>query len=269
MFIETISSAKNPRIRELRELIESSRVRRERSLFVTEGRRELELCVKGDYEIETIFFNRELVNPESFREIKMRSCFALTPEIYSKLAYRGSTEGVIATVRPQAKTLENIILSDCPLIIVLESVEKPGNLGAVIRTADALGADAVIICDPLTDLYNPNIIRSSTGALFTTQCSAVTSHECFEWLKEKNINIITTELEASIWYYNCDMTTPCAIVMGSEAEGLSQFWRERAGNRIKIPMNGLADSLNVSVSAAIISFEALRQRNIKTTTEKK
>lgn len=263
MFIETISSAKNPRIRELKELMDSSRVRRERSLFVTEGRKELELCIKGGYEIETLFFNQELVNPEFVKGINLRSCIALTPQLYSKLAYRESTEGVIATVRTRGRTLDSIKLSDCPLIIVLESVEKPGNLGAVLRTADALGADAVIICDPLTDLYNPNIIRSSTGAVFTTQCTAVSSRECFEWLKEKNITVITTELEASIWYYNCDMTIPCAIVMGSEAEGLSRFWRERAGSRIKIPMKGSADSLNVSVSAAIISFEAMRQRSKK------
>ncbi len=263
MHIEHISSAKNARIRELSDLMESSRSRREMGIFVTEGRKELQLCIQGGFEIESLFINQKIVDPLEFREIKCRSLFTITPELYSKIAYRESTEGVVATVKSRNPEIGDIKLSASPLIIVLESVEKPGNLGAVIRTADASGVDAVIVCDPLTDLYNPNIIRSSTGAIFTTQCIATTSEECYKWLRDNKIDILTTELEASHWHYNCDMTGPCAVILGSESDGLSSFWREKAGNRLKIPMKGSVDSLNVSVSAAIICFEALIQRAVK------
>ena len=263
MHIEHISSAKNPRIREISELLKSSRTRREMGIFVTEGRKELKLCLKGGFEIESLFINQKIADPLEFREIKCRSLFSITPELYSKIAYREGTEGVVATVKSRNLETGDIRLSDSPLIIVLESVEKPGNLGAVIRTAEASGVDAVIVCDPLTDLYNPNIIRSSTGAIFTTQCIAISSEECYKWLREKKIDILTTELEANHWHYNCDMTGPCAIVLGSESDGLSVFWREKADKRLKIPMKGSVDSLNVSVSAAIICFEAIRQRAVK------
>ena len=153
------------------------------------------------------------------------------------------------------------MLKDKPLIIVLESVEKPGNLGAVLRSADAAGADAVIICDPLTDLYNPNLIRASVGAIFTVQTVAASSEETISWLKSKGIRILTAQLQHSVPYYRTDMTQATAIVMGTEATGLSGIWRESADRHIMIPMLGKLDSLNVTVSAAILLYEAVRQRN--------
>jgi TrmH family RNA methyltransferase len=263
MYIENLSSAKNPRIKELLELKENSHTRRNSGLFTVEGKRELQLCVKGGFEIESVFFHRDLVTVEEVKEIRCRGGFSVTPQLYSKIAYREGTEGIIAIVRERKIRLSSFTLSATPLIIVLESVEKPGNLGAVLRTADAARADAVIICDPLTDLYNPNIIRSSTGAIFTTQTTTTSSADCYSWLKENNIAIITTELEASDFYHLSDLTKPAAIVMGSESDGLTSFWREKADMRIKIPMNGYVDSLNVSVTTAIICFEALRQRGFK------
>ena len=168
--------------------------------------------------------------------------------------------GVIAEVRPNMLTLNDLRLPEHPLIIVLESVEKPGNLGAVLRSADAAQADAVVVCDPLTDLYNPNIIRSSIGAIFTVPCVACTSEECITFLKTKNIQILTAQLQDSLPYYDTDMRCGTAIVMGTESTGLTQQWREAADRHIRIPMNGMLDSLNVSVSAAILLFEAVRQR---------
>ena len=185
----------------------------------------------------------------------------IPPALYDKVAYRGGTEGIIAEMEWQERSLDSLQLGPAPLIAVLESVEKPGNLGAVLRSADAAGADAVIICDPLTDLYNPNLIRASIGAVFSTQVVTASSEETIVWLKSKGIGILTAQLQDSQWYYDTDMRGGTAIVMGTEATGLSPEWRQAADAHIKIPMLGRLDSLNVSVSAAILLYEAVRQRH--------
>ena len=187
--------------------------------------------------------------------------FHVSKEVYEKIAYRGGTEGIVAEMKYKERTLEDVRLGENPLVVVLESVEKPGNLGAVLRSADAAGADAVIICDPLTDLYNPNLIRASIGSVFTRQVVAATSGETIAWLKAKGIRILTAQLQDSSLYYETVMTGPTAIVMGTESTGLTDLWREAADEHIRIPMLGRLDSLNVSVSAAILLFEAIRQRN--------
>ena len=187
--------------------------------------------------------------------------FEVSRNIYEKIAYREGTEGIIAEIKYKERKLEDIKLGKNPLVIVLESVEKPGNLGAVLRSADAAGADAVIICDPLTDLYNPNLIRASIGAIFTRQVVAATSEETIAWLKANGIQILTAQLQDSSLYYDTPMTGPTAIVMGTESTGLTDIWRKAADRHIRIPMLGRLDSLNVSVSAAILLYEAVRQRN--------
>ena len=187
-------------------------------------------------------------------------CFEVSREVYEKVAYRGSTEGVIAEVRTRSLQLDDLKLGEHPLIVVLESVEKPGNLGAILRSADASGVDAVVVCDPLTDLYNPNLIRSSVGAAFTVPCVACRSEECIAFLKQRGIKILTAQLQDSHLYYDTDMTCGTAIVMGTEHSGLTPQWRQAADSHIRIPMQGRVDSLNVSVSAAILMFEAVRQR---------
>ena len=184
----------------------------------------------------------------------------VTRNVYEKIAYREGTEGIIAEIKYKERKLKNIKLGKNPLVIVLESVEKPGNLGAVLRSADAAGADAVIICDPLTDLYNPNLIRASIGAIFTRQVVAATSEETIAWLKTNGIQILTAQLQDSSLYYDTPMTGPTAIVMGTESTGLTEIWRKAADRHIRIPMLGRLDSLNVSVSAAILLYEAVRQR---------
>ena len=177
-----------------------------------------------------------------------------------EIAYRGTTEGVVAIIRSHQMTLENLQLPENPLLMVLERVEKPGNLGAILRSADAAKADAVIVCDPLTDLYNPNLIRSSIGAIFTVPTVACTSEECIHFLQGHGIQILTAQLQDSHLYYDTDMRKGTAIVMGTEATGLTNQWREAATAHIRIPMLGRLDSLNVSVSAAILLYEAVRQR---------
>ncbi len=263
MYTDQLSSLKNPKIKEIIALQEKSKERREKEVFIVEGIRELEACISGGYEIDSLFYVPEQYPKEKAENVSCRHLYSLPLEVYSKIAYRGGTEGVIAIVREKKRQLTEIILSKNPLVIVLESVEKPGNLGAILRTADAARIDAVIVCDPLTDLFNPNIIRSSLGGIFTNQVCCCNSEDCYKWLKDNNISIFTAELQAAGFYHETDMSGPSAIVMGSESDGLKQFWREHADARIKIPMNGVIDSLNVSVSTAIICFEALRQRGFK------
>ena len=254
--IERITSAQNPKIKHLLALQEKSRMRREEGLFVVEGRRELEHCLAAGFQLDTLF-----LCPEICPEFAAARTVYVSKEVYAKIAYRGGTEGVIAEVRWKERSLDELLTGkDSPLIMVMERVEKPGNLGAVLRSADAAGADGVILCDPLTDLYNPNLIRASIGAIFTVPVVACTSAEAIAWLKANNIRILTAQLQDSAPYYDVDMTCGTALVMGTEATGLTDAWRQAADAHILIPMLGRLDSLNVSVSAAILLYEAVRQR---------
>ena len=252
--VAEITSAQNPKIKKLLALQQKSSERRETGLFVVEGRREIEHCAAAGYEIDSIFCLDGTV------DIKADRVFRVTPEVYEKIAYRGGTEGIIAEVHTRSLSLSDLKLGGNPLVVVLESVEKPGNLGAVLRSADAAGADAVIVCDPLTDLFNPNLIRSSIGGIFSVPTVVCASTEAITWLKGRGIQILTAQLQDSSLYYNVDMKRGTAIVMGTESTGLTDVWRKAADAHIRIPMLGALDSLNVSVSAAILMFEAVRQR---------
>lgn len=256
-----LSSTQNPKIKKLLALQQKSSLRRETGLFVVEGRREIQQCIDAGYEIDTLYIRakeNEAVVPADL-PADINACF-VSPHVYERIAYRESTEGVIAVVHTRSRTLEELSFKGNPLLMVLERVEKPGNLGAIMRSADAAGADAVIVCDPLTDLFNPNLIRASLGAVFSVPCVACTSEECIRYLKEHHIRILTAQLQDSSLYYDTDMTAPTAIVMGTESTGLTTVWREAADAHIRIPMNGRLDSLNVSVSAAVLLYEAVRQR---------
>ena len=270
MRIESITSPQNQKIRTLLELQEKSKARRKEGLFVVEGRRELLHCIEAGYEPYTLFICRDILSDRDLDDIidaiaenfSGSACqiIEIPQHLYDKVAYRGGTEGVIAEMSCKSLALESLKLKENPLVVILESVEKPGNLGAVLRSADASGVDAVIVCDPLTDMYNPNLIRSSIGAIFTVPVATATSEETIQWLKANRIKIYTAQLQDSEWYYDTDMRSGTAIVMGTEATGLTDVWRKAADAHIKIPMLGRLDSLNVSVSAAILMFEAVRQR---------
>lgn len=265
--LNKISSTQNPKIKHLLALQQKSSLRREEGLFVVEGRREVAHCIEAGYDFDSLFVlasqgeEPQLAGVDR-QVVQAERTFELTPNVYEKVAYRDSTEGVIAIVKAKRLSLSDLSLPSDPLIVVLESVEKPGNLGAVLRSADAAGVDAVVVCDPLTDLYNPNLIRSSIGAVFTVPVVACTSQECIAFLKSKDIRILTAQLQDSELYYATDMTCGTAIVMGTEATGLTTQWRRAADAHIRIPMLGNLDSLNVSVSAAILMYEAVRQRMI-------
>ena len=275
MRIEQITSAQNPKIKNLLLLQEKSKARREQGLFVVEGRRELEHCLEAGYSVRTLFvcpaIYGDFDSAENYflcsspknqfpAESSANSIIDIPETLYRKVAYRESTEGIIAEVEYKSLKLGDLQLPENPLVMVLESVEKPGNLGAVLRSADAAGVDAVIFCDPLTDLYNPNLIRASIGAVFTVPTVAVSSEEAIAFLKARDIQILTAQLQDSSLYYDIDMRRGTALVMGTEATGLTDAWRKAASAHIRIPMLGRLDSLNVSVSAAILLFEAVRQR---------
>ena len=290
MRVESVTSAQNRKVKTLLALQEKARFRKEMGLFVVEGRRELEHCIRAGFEIDTLFYCPDIVGSavgpsaaicysvlkhhadpfranaaegpqpnlnDTLENILERSeqIIEVPRELYEKIAYRGGTEGMIAEVKVRERKLEGLEMKENPLVVVLEGVEKPGNLGAVLRSADAAGADAVLVCDPLTDLYNPNLIRASIGAVFTVPVVCCGSQEAITWLKDNHIKIYTAQLQDSSWYYDTDMKGGTAIVVGTEATGLTDAWRKAADAHIRIPMLGELDSLNASVSAAILLYE--------------
>ncbi|MDD2559052.1 MAG: RNA methyltransferase [Bacteroidales bacterium] len=265
--MERISSLQNPKIKQLLRLQTKARERKEQDLVLVEGAREIQLALSKGYRPEQLFICPELSAQNEYSgligEVSDEIKTELSLPVFQKLAYRESSDGLLATLRTKSHLLEELVLSKHPFVIVLEAVEKPGNLGAILRTADAAAVDAVIVCDPLCDLYNPNVVRSSIGCLFTVQTAVCSSQQALDWMKLHKIKILAAELKASQWYHNTDMRNNTAIVMGTEADGLSPFWLNNADERIKIPMRGYIDSLNVSVSTAVLSFEAMRQREFR------
>ncbi|WP_295336983.1 RNA methyltransferase [Flavobacterium sp.] len=263
--MKLITSAQNPFIKSLVLLQEKAKARKQSGKFLIEGLREMELAIKGNYTIETILFLPELVSETEIKKSipNMVELIEISKEVYQKLAYRDTTEGIIAVAQTKSLNLADLKLPENPLILVMEAIEKPGNIGAMLRTCDAAKIDAVIIANPKTDLYNPNIVRSSVGCLFTNQIATASTDETIAFLQQNNIHFYSATLQNSTAYHTQNYTTPTALVVGTEATGLSQPWREQATQNIIIPMQGAIDSMNVSVAAAILIFEAKRQREFK------
>ena len=275
---ENISSAQNPKIKHLLSLQEKSRLRKEEGLFVVEGVREVARALDAGYQAATLFVCPEiftagegpehaalaaLIEGTADRAGEKPLVVEVPSSLYEKIALRGSSEGIIAEMKVRSHRLKDLILPENALIIVLESIEKPGNLGAILRSADGAGADALIVCDPLADVYNPNVLRSSLGALFSVPTAVCSSEEAIAFLQQQKVQILTAQLQDSKPYYNVDMTGPTALIIGSEADGLTDAWRAATDRHILIPMLGKMDSLNASVSAAILLYEARRQREAK------
>ncbi len=262
--MEKIVSLQNSRVKQICNLQSKARERKNTNLFIIEGAREISLALEGGYTIESIFVCPELFSksdyPNLLNSIDPSIQFEVSEAVFEKIAYREGSDGLLALTKPKYHTLKDLKLPKNPFIIVLEAVEKPGNLGAILRTADASQADAVIVCDPLTDIYNPNVVRSSVGCLFTVPVAVCSNEEALEFMRLKNIKTFAAELNAAQWYHETDFKAPSAVIMGTEADGLTEFWLKNVDNRIKIPMRGKIDSLNVSVSTAVITFEAMRQR---------
>lgn len=260
--IKEISSSSNPLIKKIISLSDKSRERKKQGLFIVEGAREISLAIKGDHEITTLLFCPEIAAMQALPVVgDSVEKISVTYEVYQKIAYRASTEGVLAIVKSRITELQDLIFpKKNPLILIAEAPEKPGNIGALLRTADAANVDAVFIANPRTDLYNPNIIRSSVGCVFTNQVAMASSDAIIAFLRKHDISMYSAILQESQPYHEQNFIKGCAIVVGTEATGLSQEWRDASTANIHIPMQGAIDSLNVSVAAAVLLFEAKRQR---------
>ncbi len=259
-----ITSIQNQLVKDILQLQEKSRVRKRSGLFVVEGKREISLALKGGYQLDSVLFCAEIYDEADLStfNIKEVNIIKISKDVYEKLARRDSTEGILAIFKTKEHSLNTVkIKREDSLILVAEAPEKPGNIGALLRTADVANVDAVLIANPKTDLYNPNIIRSSVGCLFTNQVATATTEEIISFLKENNISIYCAALTASKEYQTLDYSKASAIVVGTEATGLSDEWLKNSTQNIIIPMQGEIDSMNVSVSAGILIFEAKRQRN--------
>jgi len=262
---DIIHSTSNPRIKNIIKLQSGSRERRDQNLFVIEGYREISRAMQAGITVKELYVCPDLDKQGRGEQLlepgKIINIFEVGSAAFARIAYREGSDGLIALAVPRNLKLDDLKLKENPLILILESVEKPGNLGAIMRTADAAGIDAVIVCDPLTDIYNPNAIRSGVGCIFTSQVVSCTTHDAILWLQKQNIRAYAAALtDTAVTYHQVDFCGPLAIVMGTEATGLSREWLEKSDLQIIIPMKGIADSLNVSTSAAILIFEAVRQR---------
>ncbi len=260
-----ITSIQNPKIKNAFHLFKR-RERDKTGLFLIEGYRELLRAYEGGFSLETLYICEELFLGTNEKDLieKFEALgvlvFPTNEKVFSHLSYRDRPDGLIAIARQKSLSLEELRLQPNPLLIIAESIEKPGNLGSIIRSSDAAGADGVIVCDKCTDLFNPNVVRSSVGTLFTVPIAEESSQNTFDWLKKENIAIVAATPSASDIYYDADLRGPIAIAVGTEQYGLSKLWLERADIRIKIPMLGKADSLNVATATTLLLFEALRQR---------
>jgi TrmH family RNA methyltransferase len=230
-----------------------------------EGEKEIEMAMLSGLEFHSVFFVKDLVNPGLVKALESRNqqmeVIELDKDLFAKISYRETTVGMIGIVKTRSLKLDDIKLPKDPLLLIVEAVEKPGNLGAILRTADAAAIDAVICCGIPTDIYNPNVVRSSLGTVFTVPLAVAGNQETMDWLKKNGIKTYCTNLEGAEDYHLQDYTGGCAIVVGTEATGVSEEWIQFASRNVKIPMLGKIDSMNVSVASAIMLYEAKRQRN--------
>ncbi len=265
--VKIISSLQNPLVKNVLLLGEKPRARKEQNRIVIEGLREIRLAMTSGFHITDLLYTPELVSDDDLKSLALHDnqteLTEVSRDVFNRLAYRSDSGGLIALAEPRRLVFGDLQLRPRPLLLVLETVEKPGNLGALLRTADAANLDAVIICDPQTDIYNPNAIRSSIGCIFTMPVVTASSGDTILWMHAAGIKIFGTALTATRLYHQTDFAQPSAIIMGSEANGLSTTWLKGSDDLIKIPMLGKIDSMNVSASAAIVIFEAMRQRGFR------
>lgn len=263
---EQISSLQNPRIKNLVKL-RDRRHRDKSAQFLIEGYRELSRALAREVPVREIYFcpdwflggNEGALLQEAERK-EMR-LFQLTKPVFQKCSYRDRPDGLLAVADQKRLELQDLKLTREPLLLVCERIEKPGNLGTLLRGADAAGVEAVILCDPVTDLFNPNVVRASTGVLFALPVVVAEREELLAFLREKRIRTFATTPDTDLLYSDADLRGPVALLMGSEQFGLSPEWLEEADLKVRIPMAGQADSLNVAMAAIITLFEAVRQRS--------
>ncbi len=260
--IINVTSPDNQHLKNLKALWDN-RKRKKSGLFFAEGFKEINMAVSGGFEMTGLYISENFdADNNVLNEIIPGNIevYRLSENLSKGVMYREKTEGITAVFKARDMKPGEVKLSENPLIIILESVEKPGNLGAVIRTADACNADAVVVCDPRTDIFHPNVIRSSVGCVFSKQVLAMSNEEALQWMRDKKISVAAASVQAKSFYYDVDLAKPVAIVFGTEADGLSDFWNKNCDKSVKIPMLGINDSLNVSVSVAVLCYEVVRKR---------
>lgn len=253
-----ITSPQNPLIKRVVKLRESKRQRREEGLMLVEGADELTLALESGLEPQTLFCAPELASARP--NLSRWKATSVSRAAFEKISYRENPDGWLGVFPIPKTSLQSLRLGKTPFVIVAESVEKPGNLGAILRTADAAGVDAVLVCDPRVDLWNPNVVRASRGALFAVPVAETDNASALAWLRARNIKTLAATPSADVRYAEIDLREPIAIVVGAEDKGLTDFWMSAADLRVKIPMKGRVNSLNVSIAAALIIYEAVRQR---------
>jgi RNA methyltransferase, TrmH family len=253
-----ITSLQNPRIKHIVKLREK-RQRDRDGLMLVEGFYDLEMALASGLRPQTIFIAPELVDEKLPANIDIE-LLTVSHEVFKKMSYRDNPDGWLAVFPIPVRSFDTLALGTSPFLILAESVEKPGNLGAILRTADAAGVDGLIVCDPRTDVYNPNVVRASRGTLFTVPTVQSTNQEALDWLKSKNIKILAATPHTDFLYSDLDLSQPIIIAVGTEDTGLTDFWMQNADLQVKIPMMGKVNSLNVSTSTAILAYEVVRQR---------
>lgn len=262
---ENISSLQNPRVKQLVKL-RDRRPRDEAGVFLVEGYREIRRALEKNIPLRELYFSPEWFLGENEPALLAQAAaagaalFELSREAFAKVAYRERPDGLLAVAPQWRRALAELKLCAAPFLLVVEAIEKPGNLGTILRSADAAGCDAVIVCDPVTDIFNPNVVRASTGVLFSVPLVVEESGKVLAWLRERRMRTIATTPAAEKIYHEVDLRGPLAVVMGSEQYGLSEFWLKNCDVPVRIPMAGQADSLNVAMASIITLFEAVRQR---------
>jgi TrmH family RNA methyltransferase len=260
-----ITSRQNPQVKDAVRLRDGHERRRNRQ-FIIDGAREISRALESGFRPLKTFICEELcrstdsLTAKAAAETHAAEVFQVSPDVYAKLAFGDRNDGIVVVAEAPRLTLADLQLPASPLVAVVEGVEKPGNVGAILRSADAAGVDAIIVADGRTDLYNPNTIRASLGTVFRRNICEASSDDAIEWLGSKNLAIIAARPDATTLYTDANFRTGVAIVLGSESAGLTGAWRDAGITAVRLPMHGLADSLNVSTTAAVLFYEALRQR---------
>jgi RNA methyltransferase, TrmH family len=254
-----ITSLQNPRVKHIVKLRDDKRQRREDGLMLVEGFDEIQLALSAGHSPQTILWAPELVSREGIAVEAER--ISVNRAVFEKISYRQNPDGWLAIFPIPQVSLSDLTLSEPPLVIVAESIEKPGNLGAILRTADAAHVDALLVCDPRADLWNPNVVRASRGAVFSVPTVECDNASALEWLTARMIRILAATPSAVTVYSDVNLHEATAIAVGTEDEGLTDFWMSQADVKVRIPMMGRVNSLNVSVSTALILYEAVRQRS--------
>jgi TrmH family RNA methyltransferase len=261
-----ITSLQNPKVKQVVRLREKKE-RQAAGLMLVEGYDELHLALQMGWKPAELYYCpllfKNTQQQHLLGQLDANQLIEVSEAVFAKIAYRENPDGWLACLPLPNRSLEQLELSQTPFIVVAEALEKPGNLGAMLRTADAAGVDALIACDPLADWGNPNVVRASKGTLFTVPVSEGNSQAVLEWLRQQGIRSVVGTPEAALPYTQADFTQPTALIVGAEHEGVSEFWREQADLQVTIPMLGRVNSLNVSASAALLMYEVVRQRGLQ------